>query len=201
MPSHVHAAPRPVSLAEIYPRRGGGGAAATRRRVARRGGTATRRYLRGFTTLEKDAFMREEVVRAIACDADYFVGDHVEASSPADVSFWPAHPTIERLLQYKHLVSPFTDTAWNATGNHVGWTGLCKWATPFSQDVACAGHNEDDLTSFRVHSSTASNSSFDARRLSNREVLDRQTTDGTALLSYVYDDFNWTHCGGLMDAR
>ena len=35
-------------------------------------------------------------VRAL-CDAQVVPGDQLEASSPADATFWPLHPTMERL--------------------------------------------------------------------------------------------------------
>ena len=36
------------------------------------------------------------------CDGDgykVFAGDHLESASAADPSFWPIHPTLDRLLQ------------------------------------------------------------------------------------------------------
>jgi hypothetical protein len=40
------------------------------------------------------------------------LGDHLEASSAADVSFWPIHPTLERLLHYKmYTTSDHSSTA------------------------------------------------------------------------------------------
>ena len=41
------------------------------------------------------------------CDSTYYPGDHLEAASPAEASFWPIHPTLDRLLQYKALAEPF----------------------------------------------------------------------------------------------
>ena len=153
-------------------------------------------YEQWFPDIEKDPFMRAEVVKRLVCVASWHVGDHVEASSPTDVSFWPAHPTIERLLQYKALVSPLDSWAWNATGNAYGWTDICKWGADFDQAVECAGHRRDDLTAFFVHAQNATGAYAEVR-LSNAELLDRETRTGTATLSYVYDAFTWDHCPGF----
>ena len=39
----------------------------------------------------------------IVCNAGILVGDEEQSSSPADPLFWPIHPTIERLYQWKML--------------------------------------------------------------------------------------------------
>ena len=150
-------------------------------------------YEQWFPDVERDPFMREAVVRKLVCGASWRVGDHVEASSPADISFWPAHPTIERLLQYKFLAAPFADLSWNATGNAYGWNDLCKWGADFDQAVDCAGHRADDLTAFFVKTQKG-NGTYAKARLSNEEILNRETQAGTEKLSYVYDNFNWAHC-------
>lgn len=41
-----------------------------------------------------------------------FPGDHLESASSADPSFWPIHPTLERLLQAKHMAHGFTSVDW-----------------------------------------------------------------------------------------
>ena len=43
-----------------------------------------------------------------------FAGDHLESASPGDPSFWPVHPTLERLLQAKFMLGGFADDAWPA---------------------------------------------------------------------------------------
>ena len=49
--------------------------------------------------------------RDFICTGDgykLFGGDHLEAASPADPSFWPIHPTLERLLQAKYMAGELT---------------------------------------------------------------------------------------------
>jgi hypothetical protein len=40
----------------------------------------------------------------LMCNSGVMAGDQVEAASPNDISFWPIHPTIERLWQYKKMM-------------------------------------------------------------------------------------------------
>lgn len=41
-----------------------------------------------------------------------FAGDHLESASPGDPSFWPVHPTLERLLQAKYMTGGFDSEYW-----------------------------------------------------------------------------------------
>ena len=75
-----------------------------------------------------------QIADVILCDAVYWPGDHLEAASPVEASFWPIHPTLDRLLQYKSLVFPFKSTA---------WTGQMCFS---SETTDCKGHNPGDLT-------------------------------------------------------
>jgi len=77
-----------------------------------------------------------------------FGGDHLEAASPADPSFWPIHPTLERLLQAKYMAGGFEDDTWpsDATTDYV-----CDKAECYDEDngfgywdTCCYGHYEDD---------------------------------------------------------
>merc|ERR1711998_255171 len=42
-------------------------------------------------------------------------GEQLEAGSPVDASFYPIHPTMERLLHYKRMVNDFDNIAWENT--------------------------------------------------------------------------------------
>jgi hypothetical protein len=39
----------------------------------------------------------------LMCNSGVMAGDQVEAASPNDISFWPIHPTLERLWQWKKM--------------------------------------------------------------------------------------------------
>ena len=43
-------------------------------------------------------------------------GDHLESASPLDPSFWPVHPTLERLWQFKKMAGLFDDETWPEHG-------------------------------------------------------------------------------------
>lgn len=153
-----------------------------------------------------DAFAKEQFAQKVFCsNKKWYVGDQLESSSPADVSFWPIHPTIERLVQYKRLVSPLPWVTWNASGNGVGWDDYCKWGHEFGS--GCDGHHEDDLTSFKMTFLTTTNeSSFDVGgnpatvnngHLTNGEVLSLSNPAETVFLPYIYDTYEWPHCDNL----
>ena len=55
-----------------------------------------------------DDAVKTEVLK-IACAGGIGVdGDHLESASPIDPSFWPIHPTLERLWQFKKLAGAFS---------------------------------------------------------------------------------------------
>lgn len=118
-----------------------------------------------------------------------------------DISFWPIHPTLERLLQYKNNISPFDDynSWWDATYDEsdAGWgTEGCKWGTLFNTD--CNGHYPESPTvsetTLVVLESSSSMAATETKVLTNREILDLQLPHETKKLPYVYETFTWEHC-------
>ena len=131
------------------------------------------------------------VARAV-CGTEWAFGDHAGAESPLDPSFWPMHPTLDRLLQYKRLVADFDDDAWSGGS-------LCKYGAT----SPCLGHREDDLTAFKSH--VQGDGAFVLAYLTNRELLN-MTDPRSYAMTYIYDAFAWPHCAdgvlpGLDDAR
>jgi hypothetical protein len=47
-----------------------------------------------------------------------YVGDHLEAFSPYDISFWPMHPTLERIFHAKMISRTFVDMVWVDNGTY-----------------------------------------------------------------------------------
>ena len=132
--------------------------------------------------------------RAI-CETPWAFGEHAGAESPLDVSFWPMHPTLDRLLQYKRLVNDFEDTTWEKTS-------LCKYAAT----SPCLGHREDDLTAFKTHVQRDADGAFSLAYLTNRELVNMTDPRRHYAMTYIYDSFAWDHCpDGLLpppaDAR
>ena len=116
------------------------------------------------------------------CQTPITPGDQLEASSPLDVSFWPIHPTMERLWGYKKLVHAFTDQTWGTTD------GPSRYCT----NNGCMGHHEDDIIPFDVVVED-DNGEYASRQLSNIELYKGLNPHSTRM-PYVYDHFQWTHC-------
>ena len=69
-------------------------------------------------------------------------GDHLESGSPMDPSFWPIHPTMERLWLFKKLAGGFTDEAWPSVD--------------YATVDGCHGHKAGDVIPFRFSLKTQS---------------------------------------------
>lgn len=132
----------------------------------------------GIELLRYTEEQRLEVVRTVFCNTPFWPGDHLEAASPAEASFWPIHPSIDRLLQYKELVNPFTNRNWT-TGDAVCTGSICK------------GHHSYDLSYF--HTVVEVNGTYEKHYLTNEEIRDA-IRPSTYRMSYIYDNFDWPHC-------
>jgi len=124
-------------------------------------------------------------VDAVLCKTAYVSGDQLEAGSPSDPSFWPIHPTIDRLLQYKHIVNPFGNEDWGNPGRNAS-TSYCT-----TSGGSCDGHHEDDVVPFHVKAMVDGN--FTSTFLTNGELY-WVAHPNTYQLSYIYDTFSWDHC-------
>ena len=140
-----------------------------------------------------------------------FSGDHLESASPADPSFWPIHPTQERLYHAKMFAGGFLNytAVWpSATGApKLDYDWVCNHAecynyTDTSADKdkgyfssCCEGHFEHDQlfdfsTGDRENKFGPTNSQI---------LLDTDPTSRDYVVGYVYDDFTWKHCRDLTD--
>jgi hypothetical protein len=125
--------------------------------------------------------------------AKVFSGDHAESASPADPSFWPIHPTLERIYHAKMMVGGFETTEWasDPDADFVCFRSDCYTeGTGIDTEECCFGHYEfDQMYDF----TTGDRSSRWGP--TNHDVM--KTTDPTAdnyNLPYVYDNFIWPHC-------
>lgn len=141
---------------------------------------------------------RAAALARLFCSTPFTPGEQLEAASPADVSFWPIHPTVERLLQYKRLVSDFASTNWaDPDPRAITWycqegiTVEAAWAHNMSD--GCEGHHAVDSTLFPSRVRGADGASFSSTYLSNAELLDA-VSPATYRMAYVYDGFDWDHC-------
>ena len=121
-------------------------------------------------------------VLATMCKAGIGIsGDQLEAGSPQDPSFWPIHPTIERLWTWKKIL-----TANNASG---GFTSE-EWPTLGSAQVQnCTGHARHDTVPFEIRLDLSG--SF--RTYTNLELYDIANPTSSSL-PFIYDKFEWPHC-------
>jgi hypothetical protein len=135
---------------------------------------------------------QERVTRKVFCDSKVLMGEHIEGASAVDVSFWPIHPTMERLIQYKQLVHPFTDYTWDARPYETTWNSECKWGMQFDTD--CLGHAMNDATVGKMQFLNEDSGEYETKHLTNQEILSATKPAHTSKLSYVYDNFDYTHC-------
>ena len=139
-----------------------------------------------------------------------FAGDHLEAASPADPSFWPIHPALERVLQAKFLSGGFSDSSWPAYDDTKSSTDyICDRTNCYEEteeslwgdfEECCDGHYEDDKLLDFVGGSRFGDLSG-APGLSKHALMGNADaiagTDPTSAdysMPYIYDHFDWTHC-------
>jgi len=123
------------------------------------------------------------VGKKVLAETTYWPGDQLEASSPIEMSFWPIHPTIERLFQYKDIAEPLTNHSWK------GHELCLKHASS-----NCKGHHAYDLTFFKtVH--RHDDGKYSAEHLTNEEVKSAVVPrTGTYKAPYLFEHFTWDHC-------
>lgn len=130
-----------------------------------------------------------------------------------DPTFWPIHPTMERLWMFKRLTGTMTDLTWPDHDTITTTPGGDKRKNVLSNTSdRCAGHRGSDVFPFvmggtsgkssapgiAVRSGIRSTGVEGGERdrgftLTNREVL--QAFDPRInSLPYVYDTFRWEHC-------
>jgi hypothetical protein len=153
--------------------------------------TISAQYLKGTQTQDYEEW------RDFVCTGDgyrIFVGDHLESASPADPSFWPIHPTQERLLQAKYMIGGFEDE-WptDAQKDYVCDKNECYSASTGQKDYyedCCYGHYEDDQL---LDWTTGDRSSYIGA--TNSEVLGgTNAASPDYSMKYIYQHFKWDHC-------
>ena len=147
--------------------------------------------------VESYAWLSDDIkvqIMTLVCDGGIAVdGDSLESGSPMDPSFWPIHPTMERLWLFKKLAGGFTDEAWPSVD--------------YATVDGCHGHKAGDVIPFRFSLKTQSSLS-DGSSDPNSAVPNNQTkytneelynymASGSPDMPYVYQDFNWDHCNSV----
>lgn len=127
-----------------------------------------------------------------------------QASSSLDPSFWPTHPTMERLFLFKRLTGTMTDLSWpDEDVSYVNSEGETVVESLSLYDETCNGHRGKDVFPFGL-ASDAGNEGFVARTqirgdndagntINNRDILQLLDPRINAF-NYIYDTFEWKHC-------
>lgn len=139
--------------------------------------------VKAYANLDND--LKDKVSDAILCDNVFWPGDHLEAASPVEASFWPIHPALERLYQFKSIVKPFNDASWEVRRDK--GQRYCLYST-----FGCEGHHSYDLTAWNSVS-RSEDGTYTKKMLTNYQVR-TATTPRTYAQPYIYQDFEWEHC-------
>lgn len=132
-------------------------------------------------TTEMEKFNNEtimEIAHASFCGRAPYGGDHLESSSPTEASFWPIHPTMDRLYQYKQLVAPFQEDVWDFDDEVPG-----QMYCIYSMQGGCMGHHAGDLCF--TESISRVNGTYEKSYYTNYEMRTAMTP-ATYSLPYIY---------------
>jgi hypothetical protein len=99
----------------------------------------------------------------------------MNSGAPADPIFWPIHPTVDRLWQWRRINGMTNETWPPASVNYV-------------HGGDCAGHSADDITVFK--------NLFDSddRFYTNQELYDLMDPRKEETTDSVFAHFRWGHC-------
>lgn len=125
-----------------------------------------------------------------------YAGDHLESASPADPSFWPIHPTLERVFQAKLMAGGFTTSSTWPTDPVTEY--VCNKAVCYEEDedafgnwdTCCYGHYENDQML-----DAPNNDRYTYVGPTNKDVHDGTNPQNPEYsMKYIYDTFTWNHC-------
>lgn len=112
------------------------------------------------------------------------IGDLMNSAAPADPLFWPIHPTVDRLWQWRRI-NGMTNESWPS--------GAADYAR---SDDSCKGHGPDDVTVFKSLFGEDTGDSAEVSFYTNQELYEglsplRESNNA------VFADFRWGHCEHL----
>jgi len=155
------------------------------------------------------------------CETPFTPGEQIESASPMDPSFWPIHPTMDRLLQYKRMVSDFDLLQWGPSITRSNdddvttlFEGYCFQGAGNDDDTIeymnssrhheefgawgkikslCKGHHPEDMTMFKSIVKDTETGQYVYRATSNQELF-QMINPAEYQGSYIYENFEWKHC-------
>ncbi|CAM9726487.1 unnamed protein product [Scytosiphon promiscuus] len=148
-----------------------------------------------------DSDIKRKVVAAL-CTTPMNDGDHLQASSSIDPSFYVTHPTMDRLWMYTVLTGQMNDYTWpDADVTITEEDGSITFESISLNGETCTGHRGGDVFPFGLlHNDTdgfeITTGVKGARRgntLANRDLL-AAFDPRINSMTYVYDNFKWPHC-------
>ena len=148
----------------------------------------------------------------VFCETPFTPGEQIESASAIDPSFWPIHPTMERLMHYKRMVQDFTNTYWGTSTAMGEGTAYCsqgdvlkmaeeimnKSSSDERMGTKCKGHHADDITMFKSVVVNPATGKYQARVTSNLELFEI-LNPAEYMASYIYENFEWKHCHGAYE--
>lgn len=155
---------------------------------------------RGFVpdTLTDDDW---ETWREFVCTGDGYkiiVGTHMESASSSDPSFWPVHPTQERLLHARIMSTGAETFDWadDPVNDYVCDNAQCyvsEKGTKDYHDVCCYGHFVyDQLLDFVSANASAYYGPTNYEiMLATNPILSEYS------MPYIYDNFFYAHCADV----
>ena len=129
-----------------------------------------------------------------------FSGDHLDPSTSAnDPSFWPIHPSLERLLHAKYMTGGFSEMEWPTDAYIVCTLDSCyeeDYGATDTFDECCFGHYENDqMMDFTTGDKTLG---FGP---TNKELLESiDPASESYSVNYIYDSMSWDHCDEDFDS-
>mmetsp|Transcript_39284 Transcript_39284/g.50743 ORF Transcript_39284/g.50743 Transcript_39284/m.50743 type:complete len:433 (-) Transcript_39284:300-1598(-) len=100
------------------------------------------------------------------------IGESLQSSSTMDITFWPTHPFVDRLFQWKLIHTGFTDTTW--------------------ADASCYGHSSTDAVGWKNLWDDDDHEYTNLEIYANLDPTVSQVEDYVP--NYVYDTFRWDQC-------
>jgi hypothetical protein len=137
---------------------------------------------------------KEEAFTMMFCETKVVLGDAIDAGGANDPTFWPIHPTLERLYQYKDLIKPIKNLYWPSGGVDPTLTDddVPCYSMWYSSD--CKDHHAYDKIAFFALQKN-SDGNYERSLPTNKELLHAMSpANGDYAMPYVYENFDWEHC-------